>query len=95
MSTDLDSNAQRAPKIEFPCLYPIKIIGNAVDDFQERAVAAVERYTGTITPDLKKVQTSREKNYLSVTMTIAASGEEQLQSSFQELKKIESVKMVL
>ena len=95
MSTDLDSNAQRAPKIEFPCLYPIKIIGKAVDDFQERAVAVVERYTGTITPDLIKVQTSREKNYLSVTMTIAATGEEQLQSIFQELKKIESVKMVL
>ncbi|MDD9890792.1 MAG: DUF493 domain-containing protein [Gammaproteobacteria bacterium] len=95
MADDLKSSEQEPPKIEFPCLYPIKIIGKAVDDFQESVVAAVERYTGTITADLIKVQASREKNYLSVTVTIAATGEEQLQSIFQDLKKIDSVKMVL
>ena len=95
MSADSNSEDQQPPKIEFPCLYPIKIIGRAVDDFQKSVVATVERHTGTITADLIKVQPSRENNYLSVTVTIAATGEDQLQNIFQDLKKIESVKMVL
>ena len=76
-------------------MYPIKIIGKAVDDFQVSVIAAVERYTGTITSDLIKVQPSRQNNYLSVTITIAATGEDQLKNIFLDLKKIESVKMVL
>ena len=76
-------------------MYPIKIIGKAVDDFQVSVIAAVERYTGAITSDLIKVQPSRQKNYLSVTITIAATGEDQLKNIFLDLKKIESVKMVL
>lgn len=95
MSANPDSSDKELPKIEFPCLYPIKIIGKAADNFQERVVATIERYTGNITADLINVKESRQKNYLSVTVTIAASGEEQLQNIFQDLKNIESVKMVL
>ncbi|MFL2856574.1 MAG: YbeD family protein [Pseudohongiellaceae bacterium] len=95
MSADSTSSNQEPSKIKFPCLYPIKIIGKAVDDFQVSVIAAVERYTGTITSDLIKVQPSRQNNYLSVTITIAATGEDQLKNIFLDLKKIESVKMVL
>jgi putative lipoic acid-binding regulatory protein len=95
MSVDADSNDQVAPKIEFPCLYPIKIIGKAEQNFQQDVVAVVERHTGHIAADLIKVQPSRQRNYLSVTVTIAATGEDQLRSIFVDLKKIASVKMVL
>ena len=33
-----------APKIEFPCLYPIKIIGKAGVGFQREVIATVERH---------------------------------------------------
>ena len=95
MSVKSGLSDQEAPKITFPCLYPIKIIGKAVGDFQESVLEVIERHTGTITSDLIKVQSSRKQNYLSVTVTIAATGEGQLQNIFQDLKKIESVKMVL
>ena len=95
MSDDPDCGAGSTAKIEFPCLYPIKIIGKAERNFREIVVAAVERHTGQLTADLVKVQPSRRNNYLSVTVTIAAAGEEQLRSIFLDLKKIESVKMVL
>ena len=87
MSVESGSNDQEAPKIEFPCLYPIKVIGIAVDNFQTIVVEAIEYHAGNITLDLIKVQTSRKSNYLSVTGTIAATGEEQLQDIFQDLKK--------
>lgn len=95
MTDDSDKRDEEAPRIEFPCLYPIKIIGKAEQQFQERVVAAVERHTGKIDADLIKVNNSRENNYLSVTVTIAATGEAQLQNIFIDLKAISSVKMVL
>ena len=86
MSEDTTSNDQEPPRIKFPCLYPIKIIGNAVDDFQESVIVVVERYTGTIGSNLIKVQPSRENNYLSITITITATGKDQLQNILQDLK---------
>jgi len=95
MTDDSNNLDQEPPRIEFPCLYPIKIIGKAEQRFQERVIEVVERHTGKITEDLIKVQNSRKNNYLSVTVTIAATGEEQLQNIFTDLKAVDSVKMVL
>jgi putative lipoic acid-binding regulatory protein len=83
------------PKIEFPCLYPIKVIGRAVSDFREKVLAAIERHTGALDPKLIQARPSKQKNYVSITVTIAATGEEQLQNIFIDLKEIESVKLVL
>ena len=88
-------SSQDPPKIEFPCWYPIKIIGHKVDDFEGSVLAAVELYTGPLDSALVKVKPSKNKNYLSVTVTIEATGKDQLQDIFQDLKKIKSVKVVL
>lgn len=95
MITFSDISDEDAPKIEFPCLYPIKIIGIASDDFEEVVVEVVERHTGKITAELIKVRRSSAQRYLSVTVTIAATGEEQLLNIFEDLKKVDTVKMVL
>lgn len=92
--TPLDAD-QEAPKIEFPCLYPIKVIGVAVPDFKERAIEAVERHTGKIDEELIELNPSKQGSYVSVRFTIAATGHDQLQNIFAELKLIEHVKMVL
>jgi len=89
------SAEQEAPKIEFPCLYPIKIIGVASIEFQEVVVTAVEKHTGKISEDLIELQPSKKKTYVSVRITIAATGVDQLQNIFDDLKAIESVKMVI
>ena len=83
------------PKIEFPCLYPIKIIGCSVENFKGIVISQVERHTGPIDPALIAVKKSRKNNYISVNITIAASGEKQLGKIFEDLKRIKSVKMVL
>jgi hypothetical protein len=88
-------SSQDPPKIEFPCSYPIKIIGHTGDDFEDSVLAAVKLHTGPLDSSLVKVKPSKNKNYLSVTVTIEATGKDQLQNIFQDLKKIKSVKMVL
>lgn len=96
MTKDADQQAeQEAPKIEFPCLYPIKIIGVASVDFQEVVLETVEKHTGKISADLIELQPSKKMTYVSVRITIAATGVDQLQSIFEDLKAIESVKMVI
>lgn len=86
---------QEAPKIEFPCLYPIKIIGVASIKFQDEVITVVEKHTGKISEDLIELQASKKNTYVSVRITIAATGVDQLQNIFNELKAIDSVKMVL
>ena len=101
MVSDNDASNEAAngdpqmPKIEFPCLYPIKVIGVASESFQQEIIHAIERYTGKITGDLIKVRPSKQRNYVAVTLTIAATGEGQLKSIFADLKAISNVKMVL
>jgi putative lipoic acid-binding regulatory protein len=96
MSKELDQNAKiDPPKIEFPCLYPIKIIGVASTEFQAEVVTVVERHAGEISSDLIELQVSKKNTYVSVRITIAATGIDQLQNLFDELKTLESVKMVL
>lgn len=90
-----DQAEPEAPRIEFPCLYPIKVIGRAEEGFRDEVIAAIERHTGKIDEALIEEQPSRKQNYLSVRVTIAATGEDQLRSLFEDLKAIDSVKMVL
>ena len=92
---DFTSPEEAPPKIEFPCLYPIKVIGHAVETFRAQVLEAIERHTGAIDPKLIQFKPSKHSNYLSITVTIAATGEPQLQSIFSDLKEIESVKLVL
>ena len=48
MIFDVPSDGPDAPKIEFPCLYPIKIIGFADVAFKDTVIEVVERHTGKI-----------------------------------------------
>ncbi|MEQ8408001.1 MAG: DUF493 domain-containing protein [Gammaproteobacteria bacterium] len=95
MIFDVPSDGPDAPKIEFPCLYPIKIIGFADVAFKDTVIEVVERHTGKIDAELINARPSKNNNYVSVTVTIAATGKEQLQQIFDDLKKVKSVKMVL
>ncbi|MFT4885969.1 MAG: putative lipoic acid-binding regulatory protein [Pseudohongiellaceae bacterium] len=95
MASDKPPAEQEAPKIEFPCLYPIKIIGIASIDFHILAVKVVEQHAGEIDSDLIEIMPSKANNYISVRVTITATGAEQLGNIFEDLKKLPGLKMVL
>lgn len=46
------STDQEAPKIEFPCLYPIKVIGASAPGFRATAISVLERHAGKISEEL-------------------------------------------
>lgn len=85
----------KAPKIEFPCDYVIKVIGHAAPDFTEYVVSVVEAHAPGIREEHISVTDSRNGRFTSVQLTIVATGEPQLKALFEELKSSGRVHMVL
>ena len=83
------------PKIEFPCAYPLKIVGNAADDFREFVIAVLERHTDQIHTETIDVRPSSGGRFLSVRVTITATGEEQIKNIYADLKATGRVQVVL
>ncbi|EPC03510.1 hypothetical protein L861_18400 [Litchfieldella anticariensis FP35 = DSM 16096] len=84
-----------APKVEFPCDYPLKIVGDAADDFRDVVVDIVETHAPGIDRNRVSVVDSRNGKFQSVRVTITATGHAQLEALFASLKATGRVHMVL
>lgn len=83
------------PKIEFPCDYPIKVMGVAGPELHTLVKEVMFRHAPGFDEATITVRDSAQGNYQSVTVTITATGTSQLQAIFMELKSATCVKMVL
>jgi len=92
---ELAKNTEGAPKIEFPCDYPIKILGVACEEFMETVVTIVQNHAPDLDTANLSSRDSSKGSFRSVTVTITATGEQQLAALFAELKSTSIVKMVL
>ena len=84
-----------APKIEFPCDYPIKIIGVSATVFRETVVDIVRSHAPNLDENKIHERASRNGNYCAVNLSIVATGESQLRALHQDLMALPLVKMVL
>lgn len=89
------SPTPEAPKVEFPCDYPIKIVGDAAPDFKAAVLDVVEAHAPGFDRDAVGLVDSRNGKFQSVRVTITATGEEQLRTLFTALKATGRVHMVL
>ncbi len=85
----------KMPRIEFPCAYPIKIMGVATAVFTAEVVSVCKRHAPGVCDEHVTVRLSNKGNYAAITVLIEATGTEQLQDLFADLKATDSVKMVL
>lgn len=86
---------QSPPKIEFPCDYPIKVVGVAAEDFHTFVIEVMERHSDMVYKEKLTVRTSGNGNFIAVTISIRATGITQLQAIHDELKASSRVHMVL
>ncbi|MGK0441754.1 MAG: putative lipoic acid-binding regulatory protein [Pseudohongiellaceae bacterium] len=89
-----DVPEDQKPKIEFPCQYPIKVMGDAADDFQDYVIKVMQAHAEVDLHSIKMKQ-SGKGTFQSVTVIITATGVPQLEAIFAELKLSGRVKMVL
>lgn len=93
--TAKDGNGRDAARIEFPCQYPVKVMGVAGAGLELDVVPVCQRHAPEVDAEQVTIRESREGNYLSITVIIRATGENQLRALFEDLKAMDSVKMVL
>ncbi|HEY0963163.1 MAG TPA: DUF493 domain-containing protein [Pseudomonadales bacterium] len=86
---------ERKPQIEYPCAYPIKVMGLDADDFAAHVLAIVRRHDGAVLEEHVTYRSSSNGKYLSVTVTITATGPAHIQALFEDLKAGGRVMMVL
>jgi putative lipoic acid-binding regulatory protein len=83
------------PKLEYPCDYPIKVMGYNEHDFTHAVIEVIRRHDPGFNPASVALRASRNEKFLSVTVTITATGPEQIAALFADLKATGRVQMVL
>ncbi len=83
------------PKIEFPCSYPIKVIGAAdkisYEDIYRLSKNQFERMSDK---DIH-LKYSKNRNYVSYHLDVVVESEKQLEELHRSLMRLDGVKMVL
>ncbi|MDD4882158.1 MAG: DUF493 domain-containing protein [Gallionellaceae bacterium] len=81
--------------IEFPCDFPIKVMGVRSDGFAQTVVDIVLRHAPDFAAETVEMRASGSGNYLSVTCTVRAVSKAQLDGLYRELSGHPAVKIVL
>ena len=81
--------------IEYPSLFPIKVMGAHVDGFVEAVTALALRFDPTYDLATVALRHSSGGKYLGVTITITATSREQLDDLYRALTAHPLVKMAL
>jgi putative lipoic acid-binding regulatory protein len=81
--------------LEFPCQFPIKVVGKATEDFEDFVVAIVRKHVGSEANIAVKSRLSRDENYVAVTCAFLADSREQIDALYTELSGHERILMVL
>jgi putative lipoic acid-binding regulatory protein len=81
--------------LEFPCDFPIKIMGKAEDTFAEVMLSIVTKHAPDFDATRMEMRASSGGNYLSVTCTIIATSKPQLDAIYMDLTAHPMVKVAL
>ncbi|MDO8909582.1 MAG: DUF493 domain-containing protein [Pseudohongiella sp.] len=88
-------NTPNAPRIEFPCRYPVKVMGEAHEHFHIEVLAVFRQHASDVKDEHVTARPSAKGNFVALTIEIEATGVEQLENLFADLKKLAAVKLVL
>jgi putative lipoic acid-binding regulatory protein len=84
-----------APLIEFPCDYPIKVLGSAHVELHEHVLQVMDLHAPGFDRSKITIRDSSKGKWQSITLIITATGKPQLEEIFTHLKTSRRVKMVL
>ncbi len=80
---------------DFPCDFPIKIMGRCDCDLEILVVEIVNKHVSDLSENAIKTRPSGKGNFMSVTITVNATSREQLDNIYRELTAREEVLMAL
>ena len=94
---DSASEAQARPEslIEYPSLFPIKVMGNKVEGLVHAITEIARQFDPAFDASTIELRESKGGNYLGVTLTVMATSREQLDELYRTLSTHPMVKVVL
>ena len=81
--------------LEFPCAFPLKIMGLASDALAQTVLEIVRRHAPDFDGATMEMRASSGGKYVSLTCTILATSKPQLDALYRELSGHPQVKVVL
>jgi putative lipoic acid-binding regulatory protein len=80
---------------EFPCEFPIKVMGRQDGSLRGATRDIIEKHMGPLADSAIRVRTSTDGNFLAVTYMVNAESREQLDAIYRELTACKWVLMAL
>lgn len=81
--------------LQFPCAFPIKVVGLRTEDFAQQIVALVLSRVADFRPETVEMRASKAAKYLSLTLTVTVDSQAQLDAVYRALSGHPAVKFVL
>jgi len=81
--------------IEYPCAFPIKVMGANVDGFAQAVASVALQFDPGFDTSSIEMRPSKGNNYLGLTITVTATSREQLDELYRTLSSHPMVKVVL
>lgn len=81
------------PELNFPCEYPIKVIGHDENNFFDFVVDLVTRHAPEVPPHAFSVNQSSGGKYVSVSVTILAQSRDQVNALYKEMGEHKRIKV--
>ena len=81
--------------LEFPCDFPIKVVGHQRDDFEVEVVARVRQHAPDLGEGAVRSRVSEGGKYMAVTVVVRATSQAQLDAIYRSLSGWDSALMVL
>lgn len=86
---------QNESLIEYPCDFPIKVMGSAHPAFQDTIIEVIRTFDGGFDATTIEVRPSSSGNYLGLTVTVRATSRAHLDDIYRALTGHPMVKIVL
>jgi len=81
--------------LEFPCDFPVKAMGRDTPEFRSTMRTLVEQFTGPLGDDRIEPSLSRNGRYVSITITVPATSQQQLDEIYRAISGHDDVLMAL
>ena len=87
--------ADQESLLEFPCAFPLKVMGATQDGFAEEILRVVQQHAPDFDASAMEMRASSGGKYLSLTCTVNATSRAQLDALYRALTSHPMVKVVL
>ena len=81
--------------LKFPCKFPIKAMGRDTPEFHATVRRLIEKHTGPLSDDAFQSVLSRNGRFVSITVTVTAQSQEQLDDIYRAISGHDDVLMAL